>query len=139
MHTRSIKLASFALPLMAALSGCGPDTPKQASSQERMPPVSAAPAPAGPSGSGVVSREEFTRLAKDIGCFACHSIDKKLLGPAWRTVGQVNRGRPDAEERLIAKISKGGGGVWGSIEMPGYPALDVETKRTLIRYILSLQ
>lgn len=27
-------------------------------------------------------------LAKKNGCLACHSIDKKLAGPAWQDVGK---------------------------------------------------
>lgn len=79
------------------------------------------------------------KLAKDIGCLACHSMEKKLLGPAWKTVAQINRGVPDAEARLMDKITKGGSGVWGNIAMPAYPDLEESKKRTLVKFILSLE
>ena len=79
------------------------------------------------------------KLAKDIGCLACHSIDKKLLGPAWKHVAAINRDDPAAEARLMDKIAKGGSGVWGKIDMPAYPDLSEENRRVLVKFILSLE
>lgn len=86
-----------------------------------------------------VSRADAMKLAKDIGCLSCHSIDKKLLGPAWRHVAGVYRGDPTAEARMLNKIAKGGSGVWGSIEMPAYPDLNETNRSILVKFILSLE
>lgn len=87
----------------------------------------------------VVSREDFLKLAKEIGCLSCHSIDKKLLGPAWKNVANIYRNNPAAEAILMSKIAKGGSGVWGKIAMPAYPDLGEAKNRTLVKFILSLQ
>lgn len=79
------------------------------------------------------------KLANKIGCLACHSLEKKLLGPAWKNVAAINRGNPDAEARLMNKIAKGGSGVWGKIDMPAYPKLGEEQSRILVKFILSLE
>lgn len=86
-----------------------------------------------------MSKAAFTKLAKDIGCFACHSIEKKLLGPAWKDVAAVYRHDPAAEDKMMRKLAKGGSGVWGSIEMPAYPDLSEEKSRVLVKFILSLE
>lgn len=135
---RRIARAALLAPMLLLLHGCGP----QEAAPKDAVPVPAAPAQPQRSpnaAAAVVPSEEFTRLAKDIGCFACHAINKKLLGPAWRNVAVVNRNDPGAKSRLMAKIAKGGSGVWGSIDMPGYPALSDETRRILVEYILSLE
>lgn len=79
-------------------------------------------------------------LAKKNGCAACHSIDKKIVGPAWMDVAKKYKGDAGAEARLIAKVSKGGSGVWGKVPMP---AIDAAGKKQddikqLVQFILSL-
>ena len=85
------------------------------------------------------SKEVFTKLAKDTGCFACHSIEKKLLGPAWKSVAKLYRLDPAGEAKLMNKIAKGGGGIWGNIEMPAYPGLSEANLKVLVQFILSLE
>lgn len=79
-------------------------------------------------------------LAKKNGCAACHSIDKKLVGPAWMDVAKKYKGDAGAEAKLITKVSKGGGGVWGTTPMP---AIDPSGKKQdsikqLVQFILAL-
>lgn len=81
------------------------------------------------------------QLADKTGCFACHSIDKKLLGPAWKSVAGRYRNNPEAEAYLMNKIANGGSGAWGSVAMPGYPdgEFSEANRRILVRFILSLK
>jgi cytochrome c len=51
-------------------------------------------------------------------CLACHSIDAKLVGPAFKDVAAKHGQRPDAVAYLAGKIKAGGSGVWGAIPMP---------------------
>lgn len=79
------------------------------------------------------------KLAHGSNCFSCHSIDKNVVGPAWKDVAAKYRGEAGAEEKLIAKVSKGGSGVWGSTPMPANsPAVKDDDIRTLVKFILSL-
>ncbi len=52
------------------------------------------------------------------GCVACHSQDKKLVGPAFKEIAAKYRGQKDAVATLSDKVRKGGKGVWGPIPMP---------------------
>ena len=129
----------MATPILAMLVGCQPE----GSAQQSGASAPAAPAvqqlAAGNATMPAVSRADALKLAKDIGCLSCHSIDKKLLGPAWKHVAAVNRGDPTAEARMLNKIAKGGSGVWGNIDMPAYPDLSESNRRILVEFILSLE
>jgi cytochrome c len=57
-------------------------------------------------------------LAIKGGCIACHSPDKKLVGPTWRQVAAKYMGKADAPEALADRVRKGSKGVWGQIAMP---------------------
>jgi cytochrome c len=57
-------------------------------------------------------------LAKSKNCMACHAIDKKLVGPAYKDVAAKYKGDAKAPAMLAAKIKAGGKGVWGEIPMP---------------------
>jgi cytochrome c len=129
MQKQSIVLAILMVPLLVGLYGCQPEIDAQQSSAY----------PPGMSDAKKLAWDDAVKLARDTGCFACHSIDKKLLGPAWKNVAGINRGNPDAEAKLMDKIAKGGSGVWGKIDMPAYPRLSEANRRVLVKFILSLE
>ena len=81
---------------------------------------------------------DMPTVAKKNGCANCHTIDKKLVGPAWQAVAEKYKGDAGAADALGAKIVKGGVGVWGSIPMPPAAKItDVEVKE-LVTFILGL-
>jgi cytochrome c len=57
-------------------------------------------------------------LAKAKNCMACHAIDKKLVGPAYKDVAAKYKGDAKAPVMLAGKIKAGGKGTWGQIPMP---------------------
>ena len=57
-------------------------------------------------------------LAQTKNCLSCHSIDKKIVGPAYKDVAKKYAGQKDAADKLASKIMKGGAGVWGVVPMP---------------------
>ena len=82
-------------------------------------------------------------LAKKSGCLACHSVEKKVVGPAWRDVGKKYKGDAGAKAALIAKVKKGGKGNWtkvtGGAPMPPYsPRVSDENIEKLVTFVLSL-
>ena len=78
-------------------------------------------------------------LAKKSGCLACHSVDKKIVGPAWSDVGKKYKGDAGAKARLVAKVKSGGKGVWGPAPMPPYsPRVSDENIDKLVTFVLSL-
>jgi len=77
-------------------------------------------------------------MQKD-GCAACHSVDKKIVGPAYQDVAAKYKGDKDAVAKLADKVKKGGVGVWGQIPMPpNAQASDADIK-DLVTWILTLK
>ena len=81
-----------------------------------------------------VSPEET--LAKSKNCFACHTVDKKVVGPAYKDVAAKYKSDPKAAAMLAAKIKAGGKGVWGEVPMPPNAVTDDEAKK-LAAWVLS--
>jgi cytochrome c len=78
-------------------------------------------------------------LAKKSGCLNCHSVDKKIVGPAWKDVATKYHGNADASAMLVKKVGAGGSGVWGAIPMPpNSPKVPEADIKTLVDWILSL-
>lgn len=48
-------------------------------------------------------------------CLACHSIDKKMVGPAWKDVAAKYKGNAGAQNMLVEKTIKGGKGNWDKV------------------------
>ena len=105
------------------------------------PAVKAEPVPVAAEAKSepAVSEAEAMQLAKKNNCFACHAIDKKLVGPAWKDVAAKYRGDAGAEARLMNKIAKGGSGVWGVMVMPASPQISETDRKILARFVLSLK
>lgn len=72
---------------------------------------------------------EMPPLATKLGCIACHAIDRKIVGPAWKEVAAkytghgVKKFRYNGKEYpliegLVMKVSNGGSGNWGPVAMP---------------------
>lgn len=85
----------------------------------------------------VASANDGAALAQKGGCMACHSIDKKMLGPSFKDVAAKYKGK-DAEASLIQKVKDGTKGTWGQIPMPpnGNKLSDGEYK-TVVSWILA--
>ena len=71
-------------------------------------------------------------------CKACHGIDNKSVGPAYRDVAKKYKGAFEIEGKLSDKIIKGGGGVWGEQAMSAHPQISKDDAKEMVRYILSL-
>jgi len=103
-------------------------------------PSSEAPATAPTQGqSGVLDMEAGKALAKSSGCFACHQVETKRVGPAWTDVSKKYKGDAGARDNLIKWIKAGGSGRWQMGVMPPYsprvPDADIEK---LTDFILAL-
>ena len=76
-------------------------------------------------------------LAKSKNCMACHAIGSKLVGPAYKDVAAKYAGQKDAEDKLAAKVLKGGSGAWGAVPMPANPQVSAAEAHTLVKWVLS--
>lgn len=89
--------------------------------------------------AGQAHANDAQALAQKSGCLACHSVDKKVLGPAYKDVAAKYKGDKTAEAKLIAKVKAGGSGVWGNIPMPANsPQVKDEDIKTIVQWVLSL-
>jgi cytochrome c len=78
-------------------------------------------------------------LAQKSGCLACHQVDKKVLGPSLKDVAAKYKGDATAEAKLIAKVKKGGSGVWGPMPMPANsPQVKDDDIKSIVKWILTL-
>ena len=71
------------------------------------------------------------------GCFACHSVEQKIIGPSYREVAKRYAGQADAPAKLVAKVKNGGGGAWGNMGMPPHPTLKDDDIHAMIDWVLS--
>ena len=78
-------------------------------------------------------------LAKKYNCLACHSVDKKIVGPAYKDVAAKYKGDAGAEAKLVAKVKNGGSGVWGPIPMPPNSSVPDADVKALVKWVLSLK
>ena len=95
--------------------------------------MAAALAAAGITTPALASLELATKNA----CTACHAIDKKLVGPAYKEVATKYAGQKDAVDRLAVKIMKGGSGVWGPVPMPANAQVNEAEAKKLAAWVLT--
>jgi cytochrome c len=82
---------------------------------------------------------DFETLLRNNGCSACHAIDRKVVGPAFRDVAAKYRGQSNAEQRLIESVKNGSEGLWGDVPMPPNSSVSDEDLHRVIKKILSLK
>ncbi|MBS0353270.1 MAG: c-type cytochrome [Proteobacteria bacterium] len=92
---------------------------------------------AGLMGTSAAFADAGLDLAKAKNCLACHAVDKKVVGPAYKDVAAKYKGDKTAEAKLVEKVQKGGSGVWGQVPMPPNPQVTPAEAKTLVSWVLS--
>lgn len=87
-------------------------------------------AAAAPDGDGLA-------LARQKNCLSCHSVDRKMVGPAFKSVADKYRNEPDAKAKLVKVVKEGGKGAWGAIPMPAQRQLSDDEVSTLVNWVLA--
>ncbi|MBI5718735.1 MAG: c-type cytochrome [Burkholderiales bacterium] len=80
--------------------------------------------------------EAALKTAQKNNCAACHAPAQKLVGPSWSEIGKKYAGAAGAEAKLLAKVKRGGAGVWGPVPMPPNPGVPDADIKTVLRYAL---
>ncbi|WP_316154058.1 c-type cytochrome [Cupriavidus sp. BIC8F] len=80
---------------------------------------------------------DMQALADKSGCFSCHGMQSKLVGPGFAEVAARYKGDSQAAERLAKKIREGGKGAWGRIPMPPHGSLGEDDAKKLAEWVLS--
>jgi cytochrome c len=89
-------------------------------------------------GQGKVDAKAAEALAQKSGCIACHAVDKKVIGPAYKEVAAKYKSDKDAATKLAAKVKAGGQGVWGPVPMPPNAQVSDADIKLLVAWVLSL-
>jgi cytochrome c len=73
--------------------------------------------------------DALTLAAMDkAGCMACHTKDKKLVGPPFKEIAAKYKGQADAPPKLAEKVRKGGSGSFGPVPMAPNPPDKISDK-----------
>lgn len=86
-------------------------------------------------------------LARSKNCMACHTLEKKLVGPSFKDVAKRyagSAGGADVEAKLAEKIIKGGKGAWAkelgaAVPMPPNTSVKPEEAVRLVKWIRGLK
>ncbi len=87
--------------------------------------------------AGMAHAADGAALAQKNNCLSCHAVDKKLVGPSYKEVAAKYKSDKTAEVKLIAKVKKGGSGVWGAIPMPPNAGVSDADMKTIVQWILA--
>ncbi len=77
-------------------------------------------------------------LAQSKGCMACHQLEVKVVGPAYKEVAAKYKDNADAATILAGKVRNGGVGDWGQIPMPPQPTLSDDEIGKLVAWIMAM-
>lgn len=80
-------------------------------------------------------------IVKKARCIACHAVDAKRVGPAYKDVAARYRNDAKAPAMLFDKVRSGGSGHWGEVAMipHGPDKISDEDLKAAIHWILSLE
>ena len=89
------------------------------------------------SAAGKVDMAAGQALAEKSNCIICHKSEGKLVGPGFKEISKKYKGDKKAEDMLIAKVSNGGAGVWGTMQMPPNTAVKPADIKSLVQWVLA--
>ncbi len=77
-------------------------------------------------------------LMLSLDCKSCHKEAEKSIGPSFTDVSKKYAKDPNITSYLTDKIIKGGGGVWGEVNMAAHPNLSHGDAQQIIAWIMTL-
>jgi cytochrome c len=78
-------------------------------------------------------------LARSKNCVACHHVERKMIGPAYKAIAERYAKDETAIAKLSEKVVKGGAGSWGPTPMTPQANVSSAEAETLVKWILSQQ
>jgi len=77
-------------------------------------------------------------IAKKNGCMACHGVDKKTVGPAFKDIATKYKSDSGAAANLAKHVRNGSKGVWGGVAMPPQAGIGDDDLNKVLAWILKL-
>jgi len=89
--------------------------------------------------NAAIDDKKASEIMSKSGCGACHTIDKKLVGPSYRDVAKKHKGAKDAAVVLAKKVREGGAGAYGQIPMPpnAKEKISDDDLKAMVEWVLS--
>jgi len=112
-------------------------TPAAAPAAAAPAQVASAAAPAAAPAQVAAAGGNASALLEKNGCFACHALDKKVLGPSYKEVAAKYAGDRNAAATLEKKVKAGGVVSWGQVPMPPHPQISDADLTAMVKYILA--
>ncbi len=128
---KKVLLAMSAAFILYACGGGG-DKPAEVKTDTPATAVTAPPAPSAD------AEKVLTMIAEKNCAPTCHTIEKKVIGPAYIDVANKYEATPANIDMLVQKVIKGGSGVWGDVPMTPNNITPEEAKE-IVTYLLSLR
>lgn len=88
--------------------------------------------------SNIIFSEEGKKLAQKNGCFACHSMKLRVVGPSFNEVSNKYDLANNTKKILMKKIKNGSRGNWGNVPMIAHPKISDKDLDTMVTWILHL-
>ena len=88
--------------------------------------------------SSIIFSEEGKKLAQKNGCFACHSMKLRVVGPSFNEVSSKYDHANNTKKILMKKIKNGSRGNWGNVPMIAHPKISDKDLDTMVTWILHL-
>jgi len=88
--------------------------------------------------NATLSDSDAAQLTAKYNCKACHAVDTKLVGPAFKDVAKKYAGDASAPQKLAQKVKTGSSGAWGAIPMPPNNVPDADLN-ALVAWVLNLK
>ncbi len=85
--------------------------------------------------AGQAAADEATAITN--GCMACHALDKKVVGPAFKSIANKYKGDAAAADKLSRQVRAGNKGVWGAIPMPPQTKISDADLKKVVAWILA--
>jgi cytochrome c len=76
-------------------------------------------------------------IAKQNGCFGCHAINEKVMGPSFKEVAKKYAGQEGAVTKIAESIRKGSTGTWGKIPMPAQDHINPEAAKSIAMWVMA--
>ena len=105
----------------------------------RIAALSVAGALASMGANAAIDDKKAQEIMTKAGCAACHTVDKKGVGPSYKEVAKKHKGQKDAVAVVAKKIREGGTGAYGQIPMPPNPKdrIGDEDLKAMVEWVLS--
>lgn len=80
---------------------------------------------------------EIQEILKKNACLACHAVDTKQVGPAYRDIAAKHSDDENAADTLSKHIREGSSGVWGQVPMPPNAGISDDDLEKVVEWVLA--